>query len=358
LTIGQLIFALNSKKYDLGNTSVIISQTGGGCRATNYIAMIKKALKEAGFGFIPVLSLNFVGMEKHPGFKISLPLLKRSMMGLIYGDLLMRVLYKVRPYEKVAGSANKLYEKWRDICLKSLKDASLSEYKKNITNIVDEFSKLEVTGVKKPMVGVVGEILVKYHPIANNNVVGIIESEGAEAVVPDLLDFFFYVLHHANVKHELLDGSYKRMLIQNIIIDVLEYLRKPMIKALSSTKFGHPISIHKLAKAASEVLSLGNISGEGWFLTAEMLELMHEGVNNIICMQPFACLPNHVTGKGVMKELKRLNPMANIVAIDYDPGASQVNQLNRIRLMMSAAFKNLNEVKENKEILELDAAVN
>lgn len=357
LTIGQLIFALNSGEYDLNNTSVIISQTGGGCRATNYIAMIKKALKESGFGFIPIISLNMVGMEKHPGFKLGFKFLRRGIMGLVYGDLLMRLLYKVRPYEKVKGTAEKLYEKWRDICLKSLKDAKSSEYNTNIKNMVDEFAKFEVTDKKKPMVGVVGEILVKYHPIANNDVVGTIESEGAEAVVPDLMDFFFFVLHHATVRYNLLSGSFKRMFIQNMVIEVIEMFRKPMIKALKNTKFGHPVSIHKLAKEASKVLSLGNIAGEGWFLTAEMLQLMHEGVNNIICMQPFACLPNHVTGKGIMKELKRLNPMANIVAIDYDPGASQVNQLNRIRLMLSAAFKNIEDVKDENKEIQLKAVV-
>jgi predicted nucleotide-binding protein (sugar kinase/HSP70/actin superfamily) len=301
--------------------------------------MIKTALKDAGFGHIPILSLNFVGMEKNPGFTISLPLINRGIQGILYGDLLMRVLYRVRPYEKVKGAANALYEKWNGICIQSLKKASFSRFKKNVKAIVEEFDRLPVTEEKKVRVGLVGEILVKYHPIANNHVVDIVESEGAEAIMPDLADFFLYVLHHANVKYELLDGSRIRKIVQNALIHIVERFRKPMIDALESTKFGQPASIYTLAEEASKVLSLGNISGEGWFLTAEMLELMRDGVHNIICMQPFACLPNHVTGKGIMKELKRLNPLANIVAIDYDPGASQVNQLNRIRLMLSAAFK-------------------
>jgi len=340
LTVGQIMNALNSGKYDLDSTAVIITQTGGGCRATNYIAMIKKAIRDAGYHQIPVLSLNFVGLEKQPGFKITPELVKRAVQGILYGDMLMRVLYRVRPYEIEPGSANKLYEEWNARCKESLKRASFREYSRNMRQIVKDFDALPVHEMNKPRVGLVGEILVKFHPGANNDLVGIIESEGAEAVVPDLAGFFFFVMHHAHVRHELLDGSKKRVRIMDTIIHMVERVRRPMIKALEGTKFGTPKDIYELAELAKPVLSLGNISGEGWFLTAEMLELMEDGIYNIVCMQPFACLPNHVTGKGIMKELKRLNPLANIVAIDYDPGASTVNQLNRIRLMLSTAFKN------------------
>ncbi|MBQ9882565.1 MAG: 2-hydroxyacyl-CoA dehydratase [Synergistes sp.] len=355
LTIGQIMHALNSGEYDLDTTAVVITQTGGGCRATNYISMIKKALRDAGLTNIPVLSLNFVGLDKQPGFKVSFGLVKRGVQAILYGDLLMRVLYRVRPYEKEPGSANRLYEKWNSICKEALQRGSFSEYKRIIKSIVREFDELPVYEMNKPRVGLVGEILVKYHPGANNDLVGIVESEGAEAVVPDLAGFFFYVLHHANEKYTLLDGSKKARTIQNALIDIMERVRKPMVNALKGTKFGYPRHINDTAKAASSVVSLGNISGEGWLLTGEMIELVEEGVTNIICMQPFACLPNHVTGKGIMKEIKRQNPKANIVAIDYDPGASTVNQLNRIRLMLSTAFKN-NAAEHNGETAPSAAA--
>ncbi len=340
LTVGSIIDALQNGGYDLTRTAVMITQTGGGCRATNYIALLRKALKQANMPQVPVISLNFAGLEKNPGFKITLPLLKTLVTSLLYGDLLMRVLYRVRPYEKVKGSANALYEKWNAIiCRELLKGRT--DFKNNVKLIVEEFGALEVTGQIKPRVGIVGEILVKFSPIANNYAVDLIEKEGGEAVVPDLLDFFMYAFYNDTIKRELLDGTLSKKMVSDIAIWFIETLKKPMLKALSGTKFGAPTHIAEMAKAAEKIVSLGNISGEGWFLTAEMLELMHGGVNNIICVQPFACLPNHVTGKGVMKELKRRNPQANIVAVDYDPGASEVNQVNRIKLMMSVAYTNL-----------------
>lgn len=340
LVIGQFLQALNSGKYDLNNTSLLITQTGGGCRATNYIAMLRKALTDAGYGSIPVISLNFVGMEKNPGFKVTPALLHRAAMSLIYGDLLMRLLYRVRPYEKAKGSANELYEKWNEICIRSLKKADFKTYHHNIRTMIQEFDALPVHEMNKPRVGLVGEILVKFDPTANNGVVDLLEREGCEAVMPGLMEFILFVAHHGYSKHQLLDGSFKRLLASKAVIKVIELYRKVEMSTLKGTKFGTPVSIHKLAEMASQMVSLGNISGEGWLLTAEMLELIEHGASNIICMQPFACLPNHVTGKGVMKALKAHNPLANIVAVDYDPGASQVNQLNRIKLMLSVAFKN------------------
>ena len=351
IVVGQIIEALKSGKYDLNNTSVIITQTGGGCRATNYIGFLRKALKEADLGNIPVISLNAVGMEKNPGFKVSGKLLNKAAMALVYGDLLMRVLYRVRPYEKIKGSANLLYEKWMEECKRSLKAGKLSTFKKNIYNIVDEFDNLELLDVKKPRVGVVGEILVKFHPTANNDIVKVIENEGAEAVVPDLTDFFLYSAYDSNYKYKNLSGKYSSKIIGNATIAAIEFYRKDLKKALRKSKrFEAPSSIYEMAESASKVLSLGHQTGEGWFLTAEMIELINMGAQNIVCMQPFACLPNHVTGKGMIKALKQKYPNSNIVAVDYDPGASEVNQLNRIKLMMATAFKNLrNDDLNSKE---------
>lgn len=344
IAIGQIIEALKSGEYNLNETSVMISQTGGGCRATNYIAFLKKALKDAGFSNIPVLSLNASGIEKHPGFKLKPALLNRAMMALIYGDILMKVLYRVRPYEKVIGSSNALYDKWVSLCKEALKTSSFRNFKYNVINIIKDFDKLEIENTIKPKVGLVGEILVKFHPTANNNIVDIIESEGAEAVMPDLTDFLLYCAFDSDFKYKYLSGSKSGQISGKIGIFAIELYRKTYKDAIKkSTRFYPPESIKSLAQGASEIVSLGHQTGEGWFLTGEMVELIENGVKNIVCMQPFACLPNHVTGKGMMKELKRRYPGTNIVAIDYDPGASEVNQLNRIKLMLSAAFDSLNQ---------------
>lgn len=344
IVVGQLIEALKSNRYDLNNTSIIITQTGGGCRATNYIGFLRKALKDAGLSNIPVISLNFVGMEKNPGFTITPRLIRDSIHAVLYGDLLMRVLYRVRPYEKTKGSANALYQEWMEKCKQAIREGNKKVFKQYVRDIVRDFDNLELTNVIKPRVGLVGEILVKFHPTANNNLVEIIENEGAEAVVPDLMDFFLYMADHAEQKYKYLSGSFKKYLAFRAAIHILEFYRREMKRVLRKSKrFSEPRTIDELAHEASRILSLCNITGEGWFLTAEMIELIKDGVNNIVCMQPFACLPNHVTGKGMIKELKNKYPQSNIIAIDYDPGASEVNQLNRIKLMLAAAFKNLDD---------------
>ncbi|MBD5132041.1 MAG: 2-hydroxyacyl-CoA dehydratase [Clostridiales bacterium] len=340
VVVGEIMDALLSGKYDLDRTAIIMTQTGGGCRATNYIALIRRALKSAGMAQIPVISLSAQGIEKNPGFSIGLKELIPLVNALLYGDLLMRCLYRVRPYEKEKGATQALYQKWNDLLGKEFASANVP-VKKYCKQIVAEFGAVETLDIAKPRVGIVGEILVKFHPLANNYAVDLIEKEGGEAVVPDLLDFFMYSFYDSTIKHDLLDGSGKAKLVSNVAIKFIEHLRKPMIDALRDTKFGAPTRIEKLAKKAKEVTSLGTMVGEGWFLTAEMIELIEEGAPNIICMQPFACLPNHVTGKGVMKELKRQYPQSNIVAVDYDPGASEVNQINRIKLMMSVAFDSI-----------------
>jgi len=343
IVVGQVLNALKSGQYDLNNVSVLISQTGGGCRATNYIGFIRKALRKEGWDHIPVVSLNAGGLEKNPGMTYSPSLINRALQSIIYGDLLMRVLYRTRPYEAVPGSANALYEKWNAICKESVRGGSQSGFKANIYGIVREFDALELTDVQKPRVGVVGEILVKFHPTANNSIVELLEKEGVEAVVPDLLDFFLYGCYNARYKVKHLGEGYARRVINDSVIAVLEHYRRHVRNALKESKrFSPPARINELGDMAAPIVSLGNQTGEGWFLTGEMTELIHGGCNNIVCMQPFACLPNHVTGKGIIKELKRRYPLSNIVAVDYDPGASEVNQLNRIKLMLATAHRNMN----------------
>lgn len=343
IVIGQLVKAIKSGKYDLSKTMVAITQTGGVCRATNYIGFLRKALSDAGYGDIPVISLSLNGEEKRNLYSVfSLGLINRVMMAAIYGDLLMKVLYRVRPYEQYKGSANKLYQKHLEICKDSLKKASLSNFKENIYNIVKEFDEFPIKEQDKPRVGLVGEILVKFHPLANNNIVDILEAEGVEVVVPELMNFFLSCAYNTYYKSEyLLDKKYKK-LGGKLMKDTIEMYQKHYSNALKNSKrFNIPESIETLASKASKVVSIGNQAGEGWLLTAEMVELIENGVGNIVCMQPFACLPNHITGKGVIKELKRIYKSANIVPIDYDPGASEVNQINRIKLMLSTSFKTM-----------------
>ena len=353
IVVGQIMDALLSGKYDLEHTAVIMSQTGGGCRASNYIGFIRRALERAGMPQIPVISLNANGMETNPGFKITLPLLTKAMQAVVYGDLFMRVLYATRPYEAKAGSANALHEKWKAICIKSLQKHSLSmaEFNRNIRGIIHDFDELPRRNVQKPKVGIVGEILVKFSPLANNHVVELLETEGAEAVMPDLLDFLLYCFYNSNFKADNLGGKRSTAHLCNMGISLLEYFRRTCRRELErSTHFLPPARIQDLASMAKHYVSLGNQTGEGWFLTGEMLELIHSGTTNIICTQPFGCLPNHIVGKGVIKELRASHPEANIIAVDYDPGASEVNQLNRIKLMLSTAQKNLSEGKKDSRI--------
>ena len=344
IVIGQIMDALLSGKYDLNRTAVFMSQTGGGCRASNYIGFIRRALEKAGMPQVPVISVNANGMETNPGFSITLPMMTKAMQAVVYGDIFMRVLYATRPYEAVPGSANALHEKWKKICIKALskRQPAMMEFAKNVRGIIRDFDNLERLDIKKPKVGIVGEILVKFSPLANNHVVELLESEGAEAVMPDLLDFLLYCFYNSNFKAEHLGMKKSTARLCNAGIALLEFFRKTARKELAASKhFTPPSEIRDLAEMAKGFVSLGNQTGEGWFLTGEMLELIHSGVKNIICTQPFGCLPNHIVGKGVIKELRKNYPESNIIAVDYDPGASEVNQLNRIKLMLATAQKNL-----------------
>ena len=342
--VGQIMDALLSGKYDLHKVAVVITQTGGGCRASNYIGFIRRALEKAGMPQVPVISVNANGMETNPGFSITLPMMTKAMQAVVYGDIFMRVLYATRPYEAVPGSANALHEKWKKICIKALskRQPAMMEFAKNVRGIIRDFDNLERLDIKKPKVGIVGEILVKFSPLANNHVVELLESEGAETVMPDLLDFLLYCFYNSNFKAEHLGMKKSTARLCNAGIALLEFFRKTARKELAASKhFTPPSEIRDLAEMAKGFVSLGNQTGEGWFLTGEMLELIHSGVKNIICTQPFGCLPNHIVGKGVIKELRKNYPESNIIAVDYDPGASEVNQLNRIKLMLATAQKNL-----------------
>ena len=344
MVVGQIMDALLSGKYDLNKVAVIMTQTGGGCRATNYVGFIRRALEKAGMPQIPVISLNLGGIETNPGFHMNLELLMRAAYGAVFGDIFMRCIYRMRPYEKEKGSVKALHQKWLKRCQEfvSAKHMNFFTFQKMCRQIVEEFDAVPITDEVKPRVGIVGEILVKFAPAANNHLVELLESEGAEAVVPDLLDFMLYCFYNQIYKAQELGTSKKTALISRIGINALEFLRSSASKALSrSQHFTPATSIYETVENAKSIVSIGNQTGEGWFLTGEMIELIHGGVNNIVCTQPFACLPNHVVGKGVIKELRKQYPLSNIVAIDYDPGASEVNQLNRIKLMLSTAQKNL-----------------
>lgn len=349
MVVGQIMSAVLSGKYDLHKTAIVITQTGGGCRASNYIGFIRRALTKAGLEYIPVISISAQGLESNSGFKYSLPMLKKAMQAVVYGDVFMNVVYRTRPYEKVPGSVNALHEKWKNICIRQLtKDkVTMREFNKNIRSIVKEFDEIELLDIKKPRVGIVGEILVKFMPAANNYLVDLLEAEGAEAVMPDLMGFLLYCAENANFKKDYLGASKKSAFINNSVIKLLEWFRKGAKQALKESKrFTPPATIQETANLAKDLVSLGNQTGEGWLLTGEMIELIHNGASNIVCCQPFACLPNHIVGKGVIKELRAAFPEANIIAVDYDPGASEVNQLNRIKLMLATANKNL-EKSEN-----------
>ena len=344
LVVGQIMDALLSGKYDLNKVAVVMSQTGGGCRATNYVGFIRRALAKAGMEQVPVISVNMAGIESNPGFTLNLDVLLRGVYGAVFGDIFMRCIYRMRPYEKEKGSVNACHRKWAETCKTFVRSRhpGFHTFFRLCREIIEDFDAIPITEEKKPKVGIVGEILVKFAPAANNHLVDLLESEGAEAVVPDLLDFMFYCFYNQLYKAEHLGTSKKSAFTAKAGIKAMQWIRSGAAKAFDKSRHFHaPAKIDDIASVAAPIVSIGNQTGEGWFLTGEMVELIKTGTNNIVCTQPFGCLPNHVVGKGVIKELRKRYPKSNIVAIDYDPGASEVNQLNRIKLMLSTAQKNL-----------------
>lgn len=355
ITTGQMIEALESGEYDVNKTALIMSQTGGGCRATNYIGFIRKALKDAGFGQVPVISFNVVGMEKNPGFKLTLPLVEKLLKSMVYADLLQKMLYKNRAYEKNKGETDKLFAEWMEKAKKLAINSNSKEFSKSIYQMVDDFEKIEwKQGKEKPKVGIVGEILIKYHPFGNNYVANLLEKEGAEVVLPDFMGFVKYVAANGVISHQLLKNNGLKSMLFDVAIKLINSFEKDAKKALEKSKKGYlpTCDIWHLADNVKSVLSTGNQTGEGWFLTAEMLEYMENGIQNIVCVQPFACLPNHVVGKGVIKTIRDMFPDANIVPVDYDPGASEANQTNRIKLLMTVAKDNLKIKQKEKKMAE------
>ena len=344
MVVGQIMSAITSGEYDLTKTAVMITQTGGGCRASNYIGFIRRALIKCGHPEIPVISISAQGLEVNEGLKYNLTMLKKIGMAIVYGDVFMNVVYRTRPYEVNKGEINALHDKWKKVAIEQVSKpkVNMKEFNSNLKAIIREFDEIPLLDIKKPRVGIVGEILVKFLPSANNYIVDLLESEGAEAVVPDLIGFMLYSAENSNFKHENLGTSGMSAFKSNMLITIIENFRKTAVTELKKSKrFTAPSSIKETAKLAKEFVSLGNQTGEGWLLTGEMIELINMGASNIVCCQPFACLPNHIVGKGVIKELRLAHPEANIIAVDYDPGASEVNQLNRIKLMLSTAQKNL-----------------
>jgi predicted CoA-substrate-specific enzyme activase len=343
--VGQIMEALDSGKYDLNKVAVLMSQTGGGCRASNYVGFIRRALAKAGLEQIPVISANLSGLEENPGFKIGFKALSRCAVGLVFGDVMMKCIYRMRPYEKHKGSVERVHQKWLKRCTRFLiemRGVNIPMVYRFCREMIREFDRVPIYEERRPRVGIVGEILVKYAPAANNHLVELLEHEGAEAVVPDLMGFMLYCFYNQVYKAENLGTSKRTAFVCSAAIHLIETLLKPINREYAKSRHFEPsASIFELVKYAEPVVSIGNETGEGWFLTGEMVELIKSGVPNIVCIQPFGCLPNHIVGKGVIKQIRKLYPEANIAAIDYDPGASEVNQLNRIKLMLATAQKNL-----------------
>lgn len=341
IVVGQLMSALLSGKYDVNKTAVIISQTGGGCRATNYIGYLRKALIDAGMKQVPILSLNASDMERQPGFKLTKSFLHRMIQAVVYGDALMQCVLATRPYEINPGSANALCDYWVKKLRERITKANIFQYSKYIKNIIEDFDNLPIDKSKpKPRVGVVGEIYVKFHPSANNHINELIEKEGGEVVTSGLLDFFLYCAMDSTYRAKHLDGTWLSGFFGSVAREALELYRLPYAKAVAASKHFDPLQrMTKVAKEASHYIDLGNQCGEGWFLTGDMIDLIEKGAKQVVCLQPFGCLPNHVSGKGMVKTLSEAYPDVRIAAIDYDPGSSAVNQANRLKLLLATMFE-------------------
>ena len=348
LVIGQMIDALNSGKYDLENTSLIITQTGGGCRASNYIHLLRKALKKAGYENIPVISLNFSGLESNSGFKLTIPMIRKLITGIVYGDCLMLLRNQVKPYEFRKGASQEIVERWTKRLTNDFKNGkgyNLEQLRINLREIAKDFSKVKIKKETKTKVGVVGEIYIKYASLGNNNLEAFLESQDCEVMVPGLLSFGLFKVDNRLEDIKLYGGSIIKKKVVNILLNYLKKMEAELISAVSEyPQFVVPGTYNHLKKLVKGVIGYGNKMGEGWLLTAEMLELIELGYSNIVCTQPFGCLPNHICGKGMIRKLKEMHPKANIVPIDYDPSATKVNQENRIKLMLAVANEDKNLV--------------
>lgn len=343
LVIGQLLDAIHRGGYDPHKVALFITQTGGGCRASNYIHLLRKALERSGMDYIPVISLNLSGMEKNPGFRLTLPILRKAVYAVMYGDLIMNLSWQVRPYEVTSGHTDQCVQECREYLLDEMRAGRGMTFKsmvKNFDYLIDAFKNIPVTGEEKIRVGVVGEIYVKYAPLGNNDLANFLLSEGAEPVIPGLIDFIIFKIYNRDVDVDLYGGKWLKKVFCRFLEKYVMKYQNAMIDALKrSNRFRAPGNFNDLHSMIDGYLGDGNKMGEGWLLTAEMLELIHSGVPNIVCTQPFGCLPNHIVGKGMIRRLKEDYPESNIVAIDYDPGATRINQENRIKLMLANAQK-------------------
>jgi predicted nucleotide-binding protein (sugar kinase/HSP70/actin superfamily) len=339
LVIGQLIDALESGKYDPNKTALMLSQTGGGCRASNYVSLLRKALKKAGYGHIPVISFNVSGLEHHPGFKLTWPLIHRMLYAVLYGDLLMTLRNQSKPYELIDGQSDEIADKWTARLAAGMRNVRYLSYntvKENYRQILRDFSEIPRKNEKKPRIGIVGEIYVKFSPLGNNNLEDFLLAEGAETVMPGLLDFCLYCVYNGVLDSELYGLRKIKGIGSKLTYNFLAGKQNDLIRIIKKySDFSPMTSFDHTRTLPSGYIGMGTKMGEGWLLTAEMLELAEQGVDGIVCTQPFGCLPNHIVGKGMMKPIRENHPEVNIVAIDYDPGATQINQENRIKLMLA-----------------------
>ncbi len=351
LVIGQLIDAIKHGGYDPHKIALFITQTGGGCRASNYIHLLRKALEKAGLAFVPVISVNLSGLEKNPGFSLTLPLIRKLIYAMMYGDLLVNAANQVRPYELTQGDTDEMLDSWQKKLIdgfQSGKGMDRKQMRDNFDAILADFETIPVSHEEKVRVGVVGEIYVKFSPLGNNNLEDFLLSEGAEPVVPGLTDFMIFKIFNREVDVDIYGGLWAKKKLCQAFKGYIEECQKDMIAALKKSRFRAPGTFENMHKLVQGYLGDGNKMGEGWLLTGEMLELIHSGVPNIVCTQPFGCLPNHIVGKGMIRRLKDDYPYSNIVAIDYDPGATKINQENRIKLMLANA-KALSKQEQEKE---------
>lgn len=350
LVIGQFIHALQSGKYDVNKSALMITQTGGGCRASNYIHLLRKALKKAGFSQVPVISLNLSGLEKNSGFKFTLPMIRRTVAGLVYGDMLMLLKNQTKAYEVNKGESEKAVQKWIDkltALFNKGEGFSVKQIEKNLDDIACDFSKIKMNKVPKVKAGIVGEIYVKYAKLGNNNLEKFLEEQGCEVCVPGIMSFALFKVDNRLEDIKLYGGNKVKYKVISLLFDYLLKMENIIIEKASEYGFNTPSGYYNLKGLVKDVIGYGNKMGEGWLLTAEMLELTETGYENIVCAQPFGCLPNHICAKGMIRKIKEVDERANIVAIDYDPGAVRVNQENRIKLMLAVAKENLNaKIKE------------
>ncbi len=357
LVIGQLIDAIKHGGYDPHKVGLFITQTGGGCRASNYIHLLRKALEKAGLSYVPVISVNLSGLEKNPGFKLTLGLIRKLIYAMMYGDLLVDVANQVRPYEINPGETDQMLNDWQDRLIQGFqngKGMNRRQMKSIFGQICSDFETIPVSNEQKVLVGVVGEIYVKFSSLGNNNLEEFLLSEGTEPVVPGLTDFIIFKIFNREVDVDIYGGSWIKKKVCQFLKRYIESWQREMISALKKSRFRAPGTFEEMHSLVHGYLGDGNKMGEGWLLTGEMLELIHAGIPNIVCTQPFGCLPNHVVGKGMIRRLKDDFPYSNIVAIDYDPGATKINQENRIKLMLANA-KSLAKQKEEQELAGVSA---